>query len=1073
MTRRTSLPAKLLAMVALALVVALVGACSQSPEARKQKAVDRAESYLKDGKANEAIIELRNALQIDKDYVPALRALGRAYAEKAWYADTARELARAQTLAPDNTDIAIELGRAQAELGQWKDVDAQSQRILAKSPRNAMGIYLRALARLGQGKPEEALALADEAAKGEGGLPADLPPVRAEALARLGKIPEAEQAYRASLAANPKDRRSLQGLGGLELRQGKFTEAKQHYSEAQALAPHDPRVRLGLAAATASLGNVKEAVKILEGVDVRARSVAVQVALGSYYLRDNRANDAIAALGPVVAQVPQYMGARLLLATAYLAAGSPQQAIGHLEDLRRQAPEQPTVNFRLAQAYTRVGRPKDALALLDADAKRLEGAPSFQLERGRALILLGRLDEAYGAASKAQTLAPQAAPPVLLMGQIKAQQGDTKAAQDLFTKAAQMDQGSVPARIMLGRLRASEQDLEGALSEFDAAVRTDPTSVVAARTKAAALIQQKRTREAVQFLEGAVKAESAVPGLHGLLAEAYATDNQIDKARAAFQKQLDLDPKSLEARMGLARIALRQQKDDEALGYLQAVVKTNPDHLPALLLLGGVSERLGRYDQAIGPLAAAVKSNPAQPSLALALASLRQQTGEYDAIIADMSELLRRYPEFNAARVMRAQAYLAKRDAAGGLQDLTEAARVNPKDAGVQLLLARAYAVMGRVPEAQAAYRQALKLNPNLEPAQRELALIEGGKRDPQVAAKRIQELRSLVQRDPRNVQYREALARALLSSGQLKEGEAELKALLDTAPGHVGGNLLMADLRIRQKRVDEAVPHLRTALRTNPNSLEANVALARYLRSQGRREEALPFYEAALRINSALPDLKLELGIIYAEMGRLNDALRLAQELEKSVPKSPVPPTLRGQVLLAQGNVKGAEAAFTDAVALGGNVGAAHRGLGQALASQGQPDRAIEQYRKALAKNENDVITLNNLAWLLVDAKKQPDQALPLATKAAQLAPRSPEVADTLGWVQYQRGAYAEAEKALSFAEQQAPSNGQIKYHLGLTYAKLGKKGDAVSSLRRAAQIDPKLAQSEKISDLIKELGG
>jgi len=29
------------------------------------------------------------------------------------------------------------------------------------------------------------------------------------------------------------------------------------------------------------------------------------------------------------------------------------------------------------------------------------------------------------------------------------------------------------------------------------------------------------------------------------------------------------------------------------------------------------------------------------------------------------------------------------------------------------------------------------------------------------------------------------------------------------------------------------------------------------------------------------------------------------------------------------------------------------------------------------------------------------------------------------------------------------------------------------VSSLRRAAQIDPKLAQSEKIPDLIKELGG
>jgi tetratricopeptide (TPR) repeat protein len=458
-TGRASLPAKILAILSLAVVVAGAGACTQSPEARKQKAVDRAESYLKDGKANEAIIELRNALQIDKDYVPALRALGRAYASKFWHADAARELVRAQTLAPNDTDITIELARAQAELGLWKDVDEQSQRILAKSPRSAMGIYLRAIARLGQGKPEEALALADEAARGEGSLPPDLPPVRAEALVRLGKLPEAEQAYRASLAANPKDRRSLQGLGGVELRAGKFAEAKQHFSDAQALAPQDPRVRLGLAAATAALGNVKEAIKTLEAVDPRARSVGVLVALGNYYLRDNRPNDAISVLAPVVAAAPQYVGARLLLASGYLAAGSPQQAIGHLEDLRKRVPEEPSVNFRLAQAYTRLGRPKDALALLDASAKRLDEAPSFHLERGRALALLGRLDEAYQAATRAQTLAPESAQPVLLMGQIRAQQGNTKGAQELFAKAAQMDQGAVPAHVMLGRLRASEQDL--------------------------------------------------------------------------------------------------------------------------------------------------------------------------------------------------------------------------------------------------------------------------------------------------------------------------------------------------------------------------------------------------------------------------------------------------------------------------------------------------------------------------------------------------------------------------------------------------------------------------------------
>ena len=88
---------------ALVLPVLLAGlaGCGQNPTASKQKALARGEQYLKDGKVNEAIIELRNAVQVDKDFVPALHALGRAYLAKSWFADAVRELARAQTLDPE------------------------------------------------------------------------------------------------------------------------------------------------------------------------------------------------------------------------------------------------------------------------------------------------------------------------------------------------------------------------------------------------------------------------------------------------------------------------------------------------------------------------------------------------------------------------------------------------------------------------------------------------------------------------------------------------------------------------------------------------------------------------------------------------------------------------------------------------------------------------------------------------------------------------------------------------------------------------------------------------------------
>jgi len=1058
------------------LVIALASAtgCSQSPDVKKQKAVERAEAYLKDGKANEAIIEVRNALQIDKDYVPALRALARAYAARAWYADAVRELGRAQTLMPDSLEIAGELGRMQVEIGLWKEVAQQSDRILAKAPRNSLGLSLRAVTRLAEDKAAEALALADEAARGEGGLPADFVPVRAEALVRLGRRAEAEQAFRAALAANPKDRRSLGGLGALEMGAKRYAEAKKLYQEAVTLAPQDPRMRLGLAAATAALGDVRGAIKILEAVDVRARSVAVLMALGSYYLLDGRAQDTIALISPVVGRIPNLTGARLLLASAYLAANAPAPAIGHLEELRKMAPGNGTVEFRLAQAYSRVGRPKDALALLDAHTKDLEKSAGFHLERGAALVLLGRLDEAYQEGRLAQSLAPQSAQPLLMLGQLRAQQGKSKEAQELFRKAAELDQGSVPAHLALGRLRASEKDPEGALVEFDTAVRADPKSVTAARAKVVALMQQKRIKEAVQFMESAVKAEPTVAGLHGLLGALYLRDNQFDKARATYQKALEIAPKSAEARIGLAQVALRQQKDEDAMSYLQAAVKDTPQQLSAVLLLASVAEKLGRYDQGIGPLETAVKANPDQVGMALALANLRHGMGQNDAVIADTTELLRRFPALNTARLLRARAYLAKQDGAAAVLDLTEVARSIPKNPEPQVLLGRAYARMGRIPEAQAAYRAALKLDPNLEPAKEELALISGEKLNPEVVKKRVEGYRAALQRDPRNIALREGLARALLVQGQMKEAEVELKALLDMAPGHIGGNLLMSQIRFAQRQPDDAATHLRAVLRANPDNLEANVRLARYLHRQNRREEARPLLETALRTNPGLAEVKFDLGVLYSEMGRYADALRLVEELEKAYPKNWTPLTLKGQILLSQGNVKAAADAFNSAIGLGGGKAAApYRGLAQALEGQGLADRAIEQYRKSLAIQGDDIITLNNLAWLLLESKKQPDEALALASKAYALAPRSAEVADTLGWIQYRRGAYGDAEKALAQAELSAPGNAQIKYHLGMTYAKLGKKNDAVSSLRRASQIDPKLAQAEKIADLIKELGG
>src|SRR3970040_2182501 len=112
--------------------------------------------------------------------------------------------------------------------------------------------------------------------------------------------------------------------------------------------------------------------------------------------------------------------------------------------------------------------------------------------------------------------------------------------------------------------------------------------------------------------------------------------------------------------------------------------------------------------------------------------------------------------------------------------------------------------------------------------------------------------------------------------------------------------------------------------------------------------------------------------------MARLGDALRLVREVQKSQPQNPGPLVLSGIVLLAQQNHQGAIDAFNAALKLNAKLIDAHRGLGQAYQLQGQQDKAVESYRRVLAINGNDVAALNNLAWILLEERKKPDEALP-----------------------------------------------------------------------------------------------
>jgi Flp pilus assembly protein TadD len=138
---------------------------------------------------------------------------------------------------------------------------------------------------------------------------------------------------------------------------------------------------------------------------------------------------------------------------------------------------------------------------------------------------------------------------------------------------------------------------------------------------------------------------------------------------------------------------------------------------------------------------------------------------------------------------------------------------------------------------------------------------------------------------------------------------------------------------------------------------------------------------------------------------------------------------------------------------------------LGTMQESQGDRNGAMATYKKALAIQPEQPIAANNLAYLMVDTGQNLDVALSLAQVARRGMPSSPNTADTLAWIYYQKGNFASARDLLEDAVKTAPNSASIHYHLGMTYTKLSNNSEAMTHLKKAVALAPN-SQIEKDAD-------
>ncbi|NJN40697.1 MAG: tetratricopeptide repeat protein [Gammaproteobacteria bacterium] len=129
----------------------------------------------------------------------------------------------------------------------------------------------------------------------------------------------------------------------------------------------------------------------------------------------------------------------------------------------------------------------------------------------------------------------------------------------------------------------------------------------------------------------------------------------------------------------------------------------------------------------------------------------------------------------------------------------------------------------------------------------------------------------------------------------------------------------------------------------------------------------------------------------------------------------------------------------------------------------------AARHYKAVLIEQPNNAIALNNLAY--VAGETGDPNAIKYAEQALALAPDSPAVQDTLGWLLVQKGDAKRGTEILRKAAELAPNSAEIRLHLAKALIKTGDRNSARSELEAIVKLPQQAATREEAEKLLATL--
>jgi tetratricopeptide (TPR) repeat protein len=580
-------------MIGLALSLA---GCSRNPE----KYLASGDKYFKAGQFNEAILQYRNAVQLNPRLAKAHFQLAQAFLAMQSFQPAYKELQRTVDLEPGNAEAQLQFASILIASKKFDEAKVAAEKVLATAPDNA-----RAHAILGDrlaltGDPAGAIAKFQTAIK--------MDPQRVESYSSLaavymsrGQVSDAESVYKQAAQSNARSVQARVNLGSFYLSQRKFAQAEAEMSAASKLSPRDPHPRLMLANAYAAEGSLAEA----ERVCAQLKAVAPD---------DPRAYRALAVF--------------------FRASEQREKAVTELQSLRSSKPKDTWVMGYLAETLLDLNRVKDASApteeLLSADAND----PFALLLKGRILILERKYPEARSVLEKATKGAPHSGAAYYFLGIAQSLMGLGDAAKTSIAQAHKLSPRTLGPTIAMAELEAISGNFEDAEHVANANPNVPIAEVLGARSEMA----KGNQRKAEQMVQAVLKRDPvSFPALE-VLVNVYMRDGKAQEAVRRLSPLVEQDPKNAGLQFLLARVYFQQKDFTKAEASARQALLLDPQMPDAHVLLATIDSARGLRDPAEKELKAEIDAHPNSASTYRALAALYNVDGKWQEQISTLEK---------------------------------------------------------------------------------------------------------------------------------------------------------------------------------------------------------------------------------------------------------------------------------------------------------------------------------------------------------------------------------------------------------------------------------------------------